>query len=35
MSYRIGGKTGTADQIDRSVTVSFTCCAGGYDDRRS
>ena len=29
--YRIGGKTGTADQIDRSVTVSFTCCAPADD----
>ena len=29
--YRIGGKTGTADQIDGSVTVSFTCCAPADD----
>ncbi len=29
--YRIGGKTGTADQIDKSVTVSFTCCAPADD----
>ena len=27
----IGGKTGTADQIDGSVTVSFTCCAPADD----
>lgn len=29
--YRIGGKTGTADQIDGSVTVSFTCCVPADD----
>ena len=31
VGYRIGGKTGTADQIDGSVTVSFTCCAPADD----
>ena len=29
--YRIGGKTGTADQIDGDIIVSFTCCAPADD----